>query len=214
MPTTRIAILPAAAALALAGCASQRGDFSEGGVYQIRSACPRVELAAGTGDVTLFDPPAARTADAIDIAAIMTNVRGTCHDDVDPIVTDVTFRVDARRRDTAGPRDVVLPFFITMVQGGNTVASKRISRLTVHFDAGQARASVNGTASASVNRAAATLPDEVRRRLTEKRKAGQEEAATDPLTRPEVRQAVLKATFEAMVGFQLTDEQLRYNATR
>jgi hypothetical protein len=25
---------------------------------------------------------------------------------------------------------------------------------------------------------------------------------------------VLRATFEALVGFQLTDEQLKYNATR
>jgi hypothetical protein len=36
----------------------------------------------------------------------------------------------------------------------------------------------------------------------------------DPLARPEVRQAVLRATFEALVGFQLTDAQLKYNATR
>ena len=50
--------------------------------------------------------------------------------------------------------------------------------------------------------------------MTEKRKAGDADAATDPLTRPEVRQAVLGVSFEALVGFQLTDAQLRYNATR
>ena len=61
---------------------------------------------------------------------------------------------------------------------------------------------------------AATLPDDVRKQITRKRKAGEEDAATDPLTRPEVRTAVLRATFEALVGFQLTDAQLRYNATR
>ena len=54
----------------------------------------------------------------------------------------------------------------------------------------------------------------MREQLTRKRKAGDEDAATDPLARPEVRSAVLRATFEALVGFQLTDEQLKYNAQR
>jgi hypothetical protein len=36
----------------------------------------------------------------------------------------------------------------------------------------------------------------------------------DPLTRPEIKGAVQRATFEALVGFQLTDDQLKYNATR
>ena len=47
-----------------------------------------------------------------------------------------------------------------------------------------------------------------------RRKAGEAEAAVDPLTDPAVRDAVAKATFEHLVGFQLSDEQLRYNATR
>jgi hypothetical protein len=214
VPPIRSAFV-AAAVLVLAGCANKRGDFdASGGIYQIRSACPRVGVPAATGDVTLFDPPGARTADAIDVAAVLTDLRGTCHDDVDPIVTDLTFRVDARRRDAAGPRDVTLPFFVTVVQGGNAVVAKRISRVTVHFDAGQLRASATGTASASVSKAAATLPESVRRRLTERRKAGGEDAAIDPLSRPEVRGAVARSTFEALVGFQLTDDQLKYNATR
>ena len=86
------------------------------------------------------------------------------------------------------------------------------ARLTL--DAGQAIASTSAQASASVSRAAATLPDSVRERLTRKRKAGDEDAAIDPLSAPDVRQAVLSASFEALVGFQLTEEQLRYNAQR
>ena len=58
------------------------------------------------------------------------------------------------------------------------------------------------------------MPDDVREKLTRRRKAGDEDAAVDPLTNPEVRQAVASASFEALVGFQLTDAQLRYNATR
>jgi hypothetical protein len=58
------------------------------------------------------------------------------------------------------------------------------------------------------------LSPEVRKTLTRVRKAGADDAAVDPLARPEIRQAVLRASFEALVGFQLTDEQLKFNATR
>ena len=69
-------------------------------------------------------------------------------------------------------------------------------------------------ASVRVNRASATLPSNVREILTRPRKPGDAEAATDPLADPTVREAVAKATFEHLVGFQLSDDQLRYNATR
>jgi len=50
--------------------------------------------------------------------------------------------------------------------------------------------------------------------LTARRKAGDPSAAIDPLSDPGVRAAVQRATFEHLIGFQLTDAQLRYNATR
>jgi hypothetical protein len=65
-----------------------------------------------------------------------------------------------------------------------------------------------------VSRAAATLPADVRKVLTRERKAKDLDAAVDPLSKPEIRDAVARATFEHLVGFQLTQEQLRYNATR
>ena len=65
-----------------------------------------------------------------------------------------------------------------------------------------------------VNRGAATLPAEARRALTRERKAGDPQAALDPLADPAVRAAVASATFEHLVGFQLTQEQIKYNATR
>ena len=34
------------------------------------------------------------------------------------------------------------------------------------------------------------------------------------MNKPEIRDAVARATFEHLIGFQLTQEQLRYNATR
>ncbi|WP_375395823.1 hypothetical protein [uncultured Sphingomonas sp.] len=204
------------AALVLAGCAAKKGELDEtGGITAIRSACPVVGVPIGTGDVTLFDPATSRDSTAIDVTATMTNVRSTCNDDVgDQVATNVTFDIDARRARTDGARDVVFPYFVTIVRGGTAVVAKRVAGVNVHFDAGQARAHAGGTAATSITRSAATLPADVREKLTHKRKAGDEDAATDPLTLPEVRRAVLSVTFEALVGFQLTDEQLKYNATR
>jgi len=198
----------------LAGC-STVGDFDEtGGISAIRSACPTVAVPAATGDITLFNPPQSRDAKAIDVVATLTNVRSTCNDQTENIATTVTFDVRARRTSAEGARDVTLPFFVAVMQGGTAVVAKRIGHVTLHFDAGSVRASATGTGGASVDRSAATLPKEVRAKLTEKRKAGDQDAATDPLTRPDIRQAVARATFEALVGFQLTDDQLKYNATR
>ena len=47
-----------------------------------------------------------------------------------------------------------------------------------------------------------------------KRKAGDMDAAVDPLSVPEVSAAVQRASFEMLIGFQMTDAQLQYNATR
>ncbi len=211
--TTAALLLSAASLL---GACAHTGDLDEtGGITAVRGVCPAVAVAAHTGDVTLFDPAASRDASAIDVTAVLTNVRSTCDSagDVD-VPTNVTFLIEGRRTRTDAARDVTLPYFVTVVQGGSAIVAKRIGHATLHFDAGQARAVAQGTGVATVSRDAASLSPEIRKRLTEKRKAGGDDAAVDPLTRPEIRQAVLRATFEALVGFQLTDDQLKYNATR
>lgn len=209
--------LPALALLLAAGC-SRTGEIDATGgvgITAVRSACPHVAIPAGTGDVTLFDPPASREAKAIDVTATMTKVDSTCADSQgDQVVTTVNFQVYGRREHADAARDVTLPYFITLVRGGSSVVAKSVGHVTLHFDAGQQRASATGTATAQVARAAATLSPEVRDRLTRKRKAGREEAAVDPLSDPAIRTAVLAATFEALVGFQLTQDQLKYNVTR
>ncbi|SFP93512.1 hypothetical protein [Sphingomonas rubra] len=203
-----------AAALTLAACAKTGELDATGGVSAVRSACPIVGVPAGTGDMTLFDPPTSQAETAIDLVANMTQVRGTCDDTGADIGTTVTFVVQARRVRYEAARDVQLPYFIAVVRGGSTVAAKQVGTVSLHFDAGQPRAQTTATATTTVSRAEATLPPEIRDRLTRRRKAGDEDAAVDPLSQPEVRAAVAKASFEALVGFQLNDAQLRYNATR
>jgi hypothetical protein len=69
-------------------------------------------------------------------------------------------------------------------------------------------------ATVRVNRAMATLPANVRQILTRPRKAGEADAAIDPMADPAIRSAVAKATFEHLIGFQMSQDQLKYNATR
>jgi len=204
---------PALAALALASCATD-DIVEDGGVVITRSACPAVAIPAATGDVTLFDPPASRDARAIDVVAYITNVRSQCSESGDSIVTSASYTVNARRRDAAGAREIILPTFTTMVQGGTSIIAKRTSRVALRFAEGQTRATTTGGATTQVSRSATTLPATVRAKLTRRRKAGDVDAAVDPMTDPEVRTAVSRASFEMLVGFQLTPEQLAYNATR
>ncbi|TZG25926.1 hypothetical protein [Sphingomonas montanisoli] len=202
------------AAIALAGCKSSM-DFDEtGGVKIARSACPAVAIATYTGDVTTFTSPTQRTVGAIDVTAAITNLQTSCTGETDPIGVTASFDVQATRP-TAGPaRQVVLPWFATLIRGGNDIQSKQTGQVVVTFADGATRGTGHASVTGSVSRALATLPREVLERITRKRKVGDADAALDPLTEPSVRDAVLKANFEMLVGFQLTEEQLAYNATR
>lgn len=216
----RLAVIGASLlALGLAGCAKNKGELvvdDSIGVTALRSPCPTVSIPEMTGDITLFSAPGRTDSGAIDITAAITNLRSTCNDaaNQDKLYTDATFDVLARRSDTRGARHVDLPYFSTVIRGGNVVLSKRIGTIGLDFADGQERASAQGRAASYVDRAEATLPREIRDRLSKKRKAGDPDAAVDPLAQPEVKAALARASFELLVGFQLTNEQLGYNATR
>lgn len=213
--TFRSLAVPLALALAAGGCAKTGDiDVSQGvGITAVRSACPIVGIPAGTGDVTLFNGTSTDSR-AIDAVATISNVRATCSDAGDDVVTRVTFDVRARRTSADGARDLSLPYFVAITRGGSQVVAKRVGQVALRFDAGQPIATASGEATTVISRAQATLPQDVRDRLTRRRKAGDQDAAVDPLATPEVRAAVLAASFEALVGFQLTQDQLKYNATR
>ena len=186
----------------------------------VRSACPSVAVVANTGDVTIVQ--SGRKADdrrrAIDVVASITNLRYAVAPAMIQAIRSTTrrrtFDVVAQRRDTQGARRVELPYFSTVARGGSAIVAKRVGTVTLDFADGQARAQASGTAGAYVDRAEATLPADIRERITRKRRAGEEEAAVDPLTQPDIRTALARATFELLIGFQLTEDQLRYNASR
>ena len=203
-------------AAALAGC-SREGDLDVGagvGVNVTRSGCPTVAVPDGTGDVTIFNPASSQDADAIDIVATVTNVRTTCNESGDKIYAQATFDVQARRSDASGSRTVTLPYFNTVVQGGSAVISKRVGQVTIQFADGQQRASAQAQAASYIDKASASLPAEIVQKITKKRKPGDPDAALDPMADPEVRAAVVRSSYEMLLGFQLTEDQLRYNVTR
>lgn len=201
----------------LAGCGNKQGDIvvdDSVGIAAVRSPCPIVAVPDYTGDVTLFSAPGRTDSGAIDVTASITNLRSTCNEGADKLYTVAEFDVLARRTNTRGARTVQLPYFSTVVRGGTAVIAKRIGTVMLTFADGQERASARASAASYVDRAEATLPADIRERLTRKRKAGDDDAAIDPLSLPEVRAALSRATFEQLIGFQLTEQQLAYNATR
>lgn len=215
--TFRFRHLPVLAlGLGLAACASE-GDIvlDQGvGITAVRSVCPAVGVPDYTGDVTLFRNAGSRLASDIDVTAAITNVRSTCNETGERVYTEASFDVLARRTDTRGARQVTLPYFSTVLRGGSAVVTKRVGNVTLSFADGQERAEARATAGAYVNRADATLPEDVRQQITRRREPGDPDAALDPLADPAVRAAVQRATFELLIGFQLTEDQLAYNATR
>ncbi len=215
--TARFRLISALAVVTvLAGCRSS-GDIvvDQGvGIQAFRSACPAVGIPDYTGDITLFRTPGDTSAANVDVVAAMTNVRSQCNESGDKVFTQVTFDVLARRTSTAGARQVTLPYFVTVLRGGRAVVTKRVGQVTINFADGQERAQASGQGSTYVDKAEATLPAEIRERITRKRRAGEADAAVDPLSQPDVKAAVARATFETMVGFQLNQDQLTFNATR
>ena len=204
------------AALTLAGCKTDTEFDDRGGFKIARSACPAAAIATYTGDVTLFDPPANRTVEAIDVTANITNLQQSCDEaSKNPQVQVIAgFDVEARRSKAGPARSVTLPWFATVLRAGTQLESKQVGQVTINFADGQLRGSGHASATAMVSRAAATLPPEILKRINRKRKSGDADAALDPMNEPTVRDAVNKANFELLVGFQLTESQLAYNASR
>ena len=206
---TAIVLCSAATLTMLSGCKT-KGEIvvDEGvGITAVRSKCPAVGIPNYTGDMTLFRAPGSKTAANIDVVAMMTDVRMQCNQDAgDKVYAQVSFKVLGRRNDTSGARQVTVPYFVSVLQGGSAVISKRVGNVTLNFANGQDRAQATGTVEAYIDRAAATLPEDIRDRITRKRRAGDQDAALDPLADPQVKAAVARASFEVLVGFQLTEE--------
>lgn len=203
----RPALLLSFATFALAGC-------NRNPLIVKRSPCPAVAVPVYANDLTMFQPGTAPDATNVDFIATVTNVRESCLEGANTLTGTARYDIIARRNDTAGARSVQLPVFATVIQGGNLVVSKQMGAVTLTFADGQARGQASGIATATVDRAAASLPAEVQKIINRKRKPGDPDAAVDPLADPQVRAALRAASFELLIGFQLSEAQLAYNVTK
>ena len=203
-------------ALALSGCAKDGDiDINSGvGVTATRTGCPVVALPEGTGDITLFNPASSQEASAVDVVATITKLRPSCNSEGARLYSVASFEVQARRTDRSGARTVTLPYFSSVVQGGSAVVAKRVGKVTLTFADGQDRATANGKAAGYIDGTSARLSADIVEKITRKRKPGDADAALDPMADPEVRAAIQRSSFELLIGFQLTEDQLRYNVTR
>jgi hypothetical protein len=201
------AVSAALAALLLAACSRDTTIVK-------RSLCPAVSVAQYAGDVTRFDPPAQRDSGAIALTATVTDLRGACVEGSPEIATRITFDVVAQRRDRAAAQTVTLPVFVAVTRGGDIVVTKQVVNVALAFPAGQTRAIGRGSAATAIARQSVALPTNINRLITRVRKPGETDAATDPLAEPKVKDAVRQASFEVLVGFELTPEELAYNATK
>ena len=188
--------------------------IEDGGVYTRRTSVPAGRDPRRNGRRHAVRPADRTDSAAIDVVATITNVALDLRpgDRPDRLGGDLRRRRHAprRRRRAHG----VLPYFDIAMQAGNQVVAKRVGQVAVNFAAGSQRGSGRGAATIRINRSSTGLPEDVRAKLTQKRKSGDVNAAIDPLSDPVVRAAVARATFEHLVGFQLTQAQLQYNATR
>ena len=158
----------------------------------------------------MFNPAGSTDARAIDVTATITDVRNSCVDSGNDVVSTATFTVTALRRDAGPARQVVLPYFDVALQGGSKIVAKQIGQVGLNFPAGSQHAWTRAQATVRVNRGVASLPEDVRLTLVRPRKAGEPGAAVDPMTDPLIRTAVANATFEHLIGFQMSQDQLRY----
>ena len=202
---------------ALAAC-SKEGELvlDQGvGIASVLSSCPSVGIPDYTGDVTTFGAAGDdKSLGNLDLSAAITNLRSTCNDTGPEVFTEATFDVHARRTDARGARTVTLPYFVTVLRGGSAVVSKRVGEVTLTFADGEQRATAIGKVGSTITRSEAALPDDIREKITRRRRPGDVDAALDPLADPEVKAAIARTRFEMLVGFQLTEDQLAYNVRR
>jgi hypothetical protein len=149
--------------------------------------------------------------DAIDVTATITNVRTQCDDSATGLRHRPLRRLAQRTRCHARARTVELPYFSTVVRGGSAVSPSGR-----HGDAATSPTVRNGVASGTAALHRPRRGDaaaDIRERIT-RRRGGRGRGRDRPADRARSARRARAGDFELLVGFQLTEDQLAYNATR
>ena len=145
---------------------------------------PRSEFRREPATSPCSAPRAAPTRRRSTSSATITNLRASCSEDATYVVSTASFDVVATRRDAGEARQVTLPYYNVVAQGGSDIVAKKIGYVALNFPAGSVRAQTNAQATGRVSRSAVALPEDIYRELTRTRKPGDPDAAVDPLSDP------------------------------
>jgi len=179
-----------------------------------RSPCPAVAVPQFAGDITRFTRAGSHDESALDFVATITRVRAACSEGQTAIATVASYDVVAIRRAPGPARTERLQVFTAVVRAGETLVNKEVADVEVRFQEGSARGLGVGKVRTLISASEVALSSEVNKAITRERKAGEIDAALDPLSEPAVRDAVRRATFEVLIGFQLSSAELAYNARK
>ena len=117
-------------------------------------------------------------------------LRASCTEDATNVVSTASFDVVATRRDAGEARQVTLPYYNVIAKAAATSSPRRSAMSRSTSRPAGARPRPAGKRRAGSTESAAALPEDVRRELTRNRKAGDPDAAVDPLSDPKIRDAV------------------------
>ena len=169
----------------------------------------------GTGDITLFNPPEAGICERSTSPRPSPTSAEAAPMSGNDVVSTATFTVVALRRE-AGPGAPGRAALLRYRDAGRQPRRRQARRasgaeLPRRQPPRLGRSSRQSFGSTAPSRPCRPTSQNI---LTRPRKAGDADAAVDPLSDPAVRTAVADATFEHLVGFEMSQDQLKYNATR
>jgi hypothetical protein len=167
-----------------------------------RTSCPAVAVVKYTNNYAQFAPGSNFSASGLELSAQMDGVTVTCQEGKGGApVTQVNFEVSAARASASSASQQVIPYFVTIVEDGQTILSKNVYGAQLQFADGALRSTVRQSFSATTPYVPLPpAPDK------KKRKDQFEDFAED--SRPKA------ARYEILIGFQLTEEQAAYNVQR
>jgi hypothetical protein len=167
-----------------------------------RTSCPAVAVVKYTNNYAQFAPGSNFSASGLELSAQMGDVTVSCLEGKGGApVTQVNFEVSAARASASSASQQVIPYFVTIIEDGQTILSKNVYGAPLQFADGALRSAVRQSFSASTP--FVPLPPAPEKK---KRKEQFQEFAED--SRPKA------ARYEILIGFQLTEQQAAYNVQR
>ena len=166
-----------------------------------RSFCPAVAVVKHANALTRFSGPVA-TAENVAYTAQFASVSSDCVTRGPTLTTRVQAVITAQRTSTDGPDTLTLPYFITVVRGGDQVVAKDIRMAQLSFPPGSLTGTASVTAEADVDEA------------TARQEAAPLQTRDARGNRIIVERTTAPTGFEVLLGFQLAEADAAYNVRR